>query len=521
LEQELPVLSMIMIKQNNFYTQLCSFLTFSLLLAGGTSAISQSIQFNQGSWKEALALSKSSQKIIFVDVYTHWCGPCKKMDQEVFSKKKVAGYFNQHFINFKIDADTEEGRAFKEQYEVGAYPTFLFIREDGSLMWKESGYQETEDLLALGEKMTMLKNDPELNTLTKAYLEGKKDKDFLIRYMQLRKERLKTDNSEVLTRFIAQLDSADLYQPASIKVIADYFSRANTVAFDLMMEQYEQIIKNEWLTIDPSYLEAIDNQQRQLDQLPANQVFNASPEILRQAIVRQCFDERMDEALNNCFAIAVKQTNNGLFDTLILKHFQFNKLAKRRNTPQRNDQLKVRFYRQTEQAALYAKAAEFYINTYILPAPVNIIASTDSLRKHTAAHYLSDSTLAEVLGKKEAQQLKHLRSQSRKLSTRSNARLLIQTANEFCEFFEEEKALLKAVAWVEQAIQLYEEPLHYLAYAQLINKLGDQALALRLIDRGLQLTEGHEQEQVRVSSSTRKKEARQLKRFRDKMLNPE
>ena len=493
-----------------------------MFLTGATSANSQSIQFHQGSWKEALALSKSSQKIIFVDVYTHWCGPCKKMDKEVFSKKKIADYFNEHFINFKIDADQDEGRAFKEQYAVGGYPTFLFIQEDESLMWKESGYQEANVLLEWGEKMTILQSDPELKTLSKAYQEGTRDKEFLIRYMQLRKERLKADNSEVLLQFMAQLDSSALHQPESVRVVADYFSRANTSAFDLMMDLYEQIIKEEWLTLDPAYLEAINKQQRQLDQLPANQAFNASPEVLRQAIIRQCFEDRMDKALNNCFAIAVKETNNGLFDTLITKHFNFNQLAKRRNTPQRNHQLKVRFYRQTEQAEPYATAAETYINAYILPSPVNIIASTDSLRKHTAAHYLSDSTLTEeVLGKKETQQLKHLRSQSRKLSKRSDARQLIQTANEFCEFFEEEKPLLKAVAWVEQAILLYEEPLHYLAYARLVNKLGDQPLALRLIDKGLELTGMKDQKQVRVSSSTRKREAKKLERFREKMLNPE
>lgn len=55
------------------------------------------IQFYRGSWEEALALAKSENKLIFLDVYATWCGPCKKLKKYVFSSEKAGNYFNSKF----------------------------------------------------------------------------------------------------------------------------------------------------------------------------------------------------------------------------------------------------------------------------------------------------------------------------------------------------------------------------------------------------------------------------------------
>lgn len=93
------------------------------------------LQFWQNkSWSEVLALAKKEQKIVFVDVYTTWCGPCMKMNKTVFKDVAVVQYMNENFINVKIDAEKGEGKEIAQKYQVGCYPTFLFVHQEGNLL---------------------------------------------------------------------------------------------------------------------------------------------------------------------------------------------------------------------------------------------------------------------------------------------------------------------------------------------------------------------------------------------------
>ena len=60
-------------------------------------------------WKEILAQAKKENKLIFLDAYTSWCGPCKHMQSEVFTDMAVGYYFNKNFINVKMDMEEGEG----------------------------------------------------------------------------------------------------------------------------------------------------------------------------------------------------------------------------------------------------------------------------------------------------------------------------------------------------------------------------------------------------------------------------
>ena len=61
--------------------------------------------FSQISFSEALVAASLEGKQVFVDFYTDWCGPCKRMSRETFPKESVGKYMNSHFINLKINAE--------------------------------------------------------------------------------------------------------------------------------------------------------------------------------------------------------------------------------------------------------------------------------------------------------------------------------------------------------------------------------------------------------------------------------
>lgn len=72
-------------------------------------------------WAEAAELSKTQPKKIFIDLYTDWCGWCKKMDKETFTDPKVAKYLNDNFYPVKFNAERKDAIVFNEK-------TFEFIK---------------------------------------------------------------------------------------------------------------------------------------------------------------------------------------------------------------------------------------------------------------------------------------------------------------------------------------------------------------------------------------------------------
>ncbi len=127
------------------------FLTFCLGLTACQKKAREGMHFNKGTWSEAQALAKKEGKLIFVDVYTVWCGPCKMMEESTFADPKVGEYFNAKFINFRLDAEKGEGFELANKYNVQAVPNLLFIDEAGDLVHRAEGFLSSEELLKVAE----------------------------------------------------------------------------------------------------------------------------------------------------------------------------------------------------------------------------------------------------------------------------------------------------------------------------------------------------------------------------------
>ena len=108
------------------------------------------IAFSDLTLDEAKTLSKETGKLIFIDCYTDWCGPCKRMAATSFKDEKVGDVFNKKFINLKIEMEKNPiGQELAKRYRVRAYPTLLVIDSEGTLIKQVIGMQTSDGLITM------------------------------------------------------------------------------------------------------------------------------------------------------------------------------------------------------------------------------------------------------------------------------------------------------------------------------------------------------------------------------------
>ncbi|MCS6934848.1 MAG: thioredoxin domain-containing protein [Chitinophagales bacterium] len=155
---------------------------FTLMLAASISRADGIIFENDKTFAQLLAEAKRQNKLVFIDCYTVWCGPCKRLAAMVFPDSAVGAFFNSHFINAKFDMERGEGIEIANRYGIRAYPTLLWLDGDGNVVHKLVGGTDAAGLIAQGQKAI----DPTPGILTgyrKRYNDGDRNPDFLCDFL--------------------------------------------------------------------------------------------------------------------------------------------------------------------------------------------------------------------------------------------------------------------------------------------------------------------------------------------------
>lgn len=111
----------------------------------------EGIQFVASNWALAKAEAKKQNKLIFLDAYTTWCGPCKMLQRNTFPDKAAGEFFNKNFINVALDMESGDGPAVAAMYQVNAYPTLIITDADGNLVTYTKGYIDAKQLIEFGK----------------------------------------------------------------------------------------------------------------------------------------------------------------------------------------------------------------------------------------------------------------------------------------------------------------------------------------------------------------------------------
>lgn len=128
------------------FALLCTVLALPAMAQEG-----KGIQFFKGTFAQALAKAKSEGKPLFVDFYAVWCGPCKKMEKQIFTQPEVGEYFNKHFVAVQLDAEKPENVDAAKNYKVEAFPTLGIFDGEGKALSINVGYMNAQELMAMAK----------------------------------------------------------------------------------------------------------------------------------------------------------------------------------------------------------------------------------------------------------------------------------------------------------------------------------------------------------------------------------
>jgi len=211
-----------------------------ILNSGILFAQQESVRFEPLKFSDAINKAQKEKKYIFLDAYTSWCVPCKRMEKDVFSKEKVAQYLNSSFVNVKFDMEKGEGIQLRKRYGVSAFPTYLIIKPDGELLHKMIGYSPADSFLAKINRGISTEYSSE--NLKKRFLAGERSPSFIQLYKKVLNETY--DMAGLLwlcTRLFSVQTDAQRFDSSSWVVYRSSIRSSKDTIFQYMLHNQDRV----------------------------------------------------------------------------------------------------------------------------------------------------------------------------------------------------------------------------------------------------------------------------------------
>ncbi len=208
---------------------------FTLVLIGLINTVgfaqNRSITFDHGNFSEILARAKKENKMIYIDCYTTWCGPCKWMAKNVFTNDTVADFYNKNFVNAKIDMENGEGIEIAKRYDIRAYPTMLYLDAEGKQLHRTCGSTPAKNFISIAENA--LSPDKQLATYTGNFKDGKVSAAFASTYFSMLDNACQPHDKE-LSKYFASVSAADLQSRPNWEIIYNYVEDYSSGTFQAL-----------------------------------------------------------------------------------------------------------------------------------------------------------------------------------------------------------------------------------------------------------------------------------------------
>jgi len=231
-------------------------LSHSQIAIGSNQVEIKGIEFIKGiSWQQVIEKAKSEGKSIFVDCYTTWCVPCKKMERDVFSDELVGDFFNKNFICYKLQIDStkndndqikatyRDAGFFKNKYDIYTFPTALFFSSDGKLLTKKEGLITSAEFLRFGKDVL----DPNKNyyNLLNGYKQGRRDLNemSILARSALMLQKDTVTAVEVAKEYLSRLKPKEYLEKSNLEFMQIFTKTSKDVGFNIYYRYADTIGK--------------------------------------------------------------------------------------------------------------------------------------------------------------------------------------------------------------------------------------------------------------------------------------
>lgn len=208
--------------------------------AMGTLPALAQTNFRSVSFDEAITAAKSEKKLVFIDFYTDWCGPCKMMARDVFPQKAVGDYMNNRFVCIKLNAE-KEGKALAEQFKIKAYPTFIVTDTEKKIVMTKVGGASADNFLAEIERKINPDSSPK--RLKERYESGERSAALISAYAAYKTSEDKTgfgpsaqEAQKIVKDYFNQLDSSARLAHENLFIYTNYTKELNDDMARFMIE---------------------------------------------------------------------------------------------------------------------------------------------------------------------------------------------------------------------------------------------------------------------------------------------
>jgi len=101
--------------------------------------------FQKLTYDKAVEKAKADKKVVMIDFYADWCGPCKLMEQKTFSEDKVQKFLTDKTVAIRVDVD--DNKKLAAQYKIDAIPCMVFVDGDGKEVGRILGFRDADKFL--------------------------------------------------------------------------------------------------------------------------------------------------------------------------------------------------------------------------------------------------------------------------------------------------------------------------------------------------------------------------------------